>query len=129
MRVTVKWSSQLRRANVRFKAVLVVAMLCACGDPGHKAPGEAPELRVHRGSLNRRVLLTGSFEAVEGARITVPKTREHRLQIQWLAPDGSTVAAGDRVLEFDNSSFTADLDQQRTAVQQRSQRAPNESAG
>ena len=117
MRVTVKWSSQLRRVNVRFKAVLVVAMLCACGDPEHKAPGEAPELRVHRGSLNRRVLLTGFFEAVEGARITVPKTREHRLQIQWLAPDGSTVAAGDRVLEFDNSSFTADLDQQRTAVQ------------
>ena len=79
------------------------------------------DLRVRRGSLVRRHLMTGSLEAVERAEIKVPRTREHRLQIQWLAPDGAMVTEGETVLEFDNSSFTANLDQQRTAVQ-RSQR-------
>jgi multidrug efflux pump subunit AcrA (membrane-fusion protein) len=75
------------------------------------------DLRVHRGQLSQRYLLTGTIEAVSGARIQVPATREYRLQIQWLVEDGSTVTAGDRVLEFDASSFTSDLDRQRTAVQ------------
>jgi len=69
------------------------------------------------GDLVQRLLLTGDLEAVEGAEVKVPRTRDHRLQIQWLATDGSMVQAGDTVLEFDNSSFTANLDQQRTAVQ------------
>lgn len=109
--------SQLRLAIARVPAALVVAMVCGCSDPAPPELEEQTDLRVHVGLLNRRTLLTGAFEAVEGARITVPRTREYRLQIDWLAPDGSQVAAGDRVVEFDNSSFTADLDQQRTAVQ------------
>jgi multidrug efflux pump subunit AcrA (membrane-fusion protein) len=117
MRGIVKASSQLRHGFGWWPAAIAISLCVACGDRAPAAPGVAEGLLVHRGSLARRYFLTGAFEAVEGARITVPKTREHRLQIQWLAPDGSTVAAGDRVLEFDNSSFTADLDQQRTAVQ------------
>jgi multidrug efflux pump subunit AcrA (membrane-fusion protein) len=62
-------------------------------------------------------LITGALEAIESAEVKVPRTSEQRLQIQWLAADGAMVAAGDTVLEFDNSSFTANLDQQRTAVQ------------
>lgn len=97
-------------------------MSCAAGcsgtDPGVSSPSD---LRVHRGVLIQRQLLTGALEAIKGAEIKVPRTREHRLQIQWMAPDGAMVAEGEAVLEFDNSSFTANLDQQRTAVQ-RSQR-------
>jgi len=85
------------------------------GDQGTVSSASDP--RVYRGSLVKRHLLTGSLEAIEGAEIKVPRTREHRLQIQWLAPDGAMVAEGDTVLEFDNSSFTANLDQQRTALQ------------
>jgi len=77
----------------------------------------ADDLRVRHGALVRRYLMTGALEAVERAEIKVPRTREHRLQIQWLAPDGAMVTEGETVLEFDNSSFTANLDQQRTAVQ------------
>jgi len=91
-----------------------------CSGPG-AAVSSPEDLRVHRGDLVQRLLLTGDLEAVEGAKIKVPRTREYRLQIQWLAADGEMVAEGDTVLEFDNSSFTANLDQQRTAVQ-RSQR-------
>lgn len=75
------------------------------------------DLRVHRGPLVERHLLTGELEAVERAEVKVPRTREHRLQIQWIARDGAMVDEGEVVLEFDNSSFTANLDQQRTAVQ------------
>lgn len=85
------------------------------GDRGTVSSASDP--RVYRGALIKRHLLTGSLEAIEGAEIKVPRTREHRLQIQWLAPDGAMVAEGDTVLEFDNSSFTANLDQQRTALQ------------
>ncbi len=112
-----RWFSQPRQPNEQVAAAIILTLSCGCGDPAPALREETSDLRVHRGLLNRRVLLTGALEAVEGARITVPKTREHRLQIEWIAPDGSAVAAGDRVLEFDTSSFTADLDQQRTAVQ------------
>lgn len=94
----------------------VISLGVGCG-PTVTDPDFSVDLRVHRGTLVRRQLLTGALEAIEGAEIKVPRTREHRLQIQWLATDGAMVAEGDTVLEFDNSSFTANLDQQRTAVQ------------
>ncbi len=98
----------------------MVAGTAGCvGD--RRANPSRSDLRVSRGALVQRHLLTGFLEAVEGAEIKVPQTREHRLQIQWVAPDGAMVAEGETVLEFDNSSFTANLDQQRTALQ-RSQR-------
>jgi HlyD family secretion protein len=87
-----------------------------CGGDGGVFEG-TEDLRVHRGTLVQRHLLTGALEAVERAEIKVPRTSEHRLQIQWLATDGAMVTEGETVLEFDNSSFTANLDQQRTAVQ------------
>ena len=95
---------------------LAVVGFMACGSPA-PLPDPADDLLVRRGELVQRYLLTGTFEAVEGARIQVPRTREYRLQIQWLADDCSTLSAGDRVLEFDASSFTSDLDRQRTALQ------------
>ncbi len=80
-------------------------------------PAPSSDLRVHRGILVQRLLMTGALEAVESAEIKVPRTPEHRLQIQRLASDGAMVRRGETVLEFDNSSFTANLDQQRSAVQ------------
>jgi HlyD family secretion protein len=99
---------------IALVAIFIVPWL-GCGDTTPTSEWTA-DLRVHRGPFLQRHLLTGSIEAVESAEIKVPRTREHRLQIQWLAPDGSVVAEGDRVLDFDNSSFSAKLDQQRTAV-------------
>lgn len=103
-------------------ALLLGAMGAVLGCGGDDSAVSSPtDLRVYRGTLVQRHLLTGAIEAIEGAKIKVPRTRENRLQIQWLAPDGSMVKQGDTVLEFDNSSFTANLDQQRSALQ-RSQR-------
>jgi multidrug resistance efflux pump len=108
--------SQFCRAswNTLLAAALAVAFGCSGPLPDRPA---TTELRVRRGQLVRRHLLTGAFEAVTATEIKVPRTREHRLQIQRMVTDGATVAEGEVVLEFDNSSFTANLDQQRTAVQ------------
>lgn len=89
---------------------------CGCGK-GSVQPLPSGELRVDRGRLEQRHLLTGEIEAVKREQIKVPRTSEHRLQIRSIAADGSMVAAGETVLEFDNTSFTATLDQQRTSVQ------------
>ena len=117
MVVVVKGRSQ-HHPVFRLAASLlgVVGMAVGCGEPQSGSSALA-DLRVHRGELVQRQFLTGALEAVESAEIKVPRTPEHRLQIQWLARDGAMVSEGETVLEFDNSSFTANLDQQRTAVQ------------
>jgi multidrug efflux pump subunit AcrA (membrane-fusion protein) len=104
--------------NRRPLTALVFSMCVVTGScSGHGPGGPSPsDLRVHLGQLIQRHLLTGELEAVDKTEIKVPRTREHRLQIQWLAADGSMVHRGEVVLEFDNSSFTANLDQQRTAL-------------
>ncbi|HSL17620.1 MAG TPA: hypothetical protein VLB51_06910 [Methylomirabilota bacterium] len=97
---------------------MVLALLAA---PGCSAPptpaAPSDDLRVVRGQLVRRHLLTGELEAVTAAGVKVPRTPEYRLQIQRLVDDGATVSQGEVIVEFDNSAFTANLDQQRTAVQ------------
>ncbi len=116
MDLTVRTFSQFNRASWVIATMVVTTAAVGCSDPMTTAssPGD---LRVYRGSLVQRHLLTGELEAIESAEIKVPRTHEHRLQIQWLAADGAMVTEGETVLEFDNSSFTANLDQQRTAVQ------------
>ncbi len=104
--------------NRVFRNALALAALVGTGCSAGAPPPPSPtELQVHRGDLVRRHILTGELEAVESVDIKVPRTREQRLQIQRLARDGSMVSAGEVVLEFDNSAFTANLDQQRSSVQ------------
>jgi len=119
MNEAVRTYSQRNRASCVIVTIVTMTAAVGCSKPD--TVSSLDDLRVRRGALVRRHLMTGALEAVERAEIKVPRTREHRLQIQWLAPDGAMVTEGETVLEFDNSSFTANLDQQRTAVQ-RSQR-------
>jgi hypothetical protein len=46
----------------------------------------------------------------------VPRTLTWMLAIRWMAEDGAEVKAGDRVLSFDNSAVTADLETKRLAL-------------
>ena len=65
-----------------------------------------------RGSVSDRVLLTGELRAVVAVELSVPRTSATwELAIRWMADDGAEVKAGDRVLAFDNSAVTADLEQ------------------
>lgn len=118
MTVTVQSFSQLSRVSWYSALAVVLALLAAPGCSARPpSAAAADDLRVVRGQLVRRHLLTGELEAVTAAGVKVPRTHEYRLQIQRLVDDGATVSRGEVIVEFDNSAFTANLDQQRTAVQ------------
>jgi multidrug efflux pump subunit AcrA (membrane-fusion protein) len=100
---------------------LLLAALCACrGGAGRErttAVAERP-VAVARGEVADRVILTGDLHAAESIEFSVPRTPTWELAIRWMAEDGAMVKAGDRVLEFDNSAFTANLEQQHiTAIE------------
>lgn len=99
-------------------AAATLLALVACGRGGDVvALGGAREVRIGRGELSDRVLLTGRLRAASTIDLTVPKTEVWQLTIRWLAEDGAAVKAGDKVLEFDNSSFTAGLEAKRLQLQ------------
>jgi multidrug resistance efflux pump len=81
---------------------------------GGSVPGE--DLRVHRGTFLRRVLLTGELKAARAAKISAPLTEQGQVQIRWLERDGTRVEKGQRVVEFDSSPFAAGLEEKRLAV-------------
>ena len=111
------------RSTLRLP-VLVTTLITLClvgcgGGPRKEAPrtGPAPkELRVTRGALEDRFALTGELEAINSENLVVPRTPAWLLSIRWLAEEGSTVKKGDRVIEFDSSSFSATLEDKRLAV-------------
>jgi HlyD family secretion protein len=95
---------------------LVVVAAC------HGAAGKqaAPEVTrtgvVTRGDVSDRVVLTGDLRAPSSVDLTAPRTETWQIAIRWLAKDGAEVKAGERVLEFDNSSVTSKLEEKRLAL-------------
>jgi len=108
-----------RAGFARGGLALVAAVACggACGSD-HLAAPEAAARRavVARGQIAPRVLLTGELVAEAAVDLSTPQTETWQLTIRWLAEDGAVVKAGDRVLEFDNSTFTTGLEQKRLAA-------------
>jgi multidrug resistance efflux pump len=110
-----------RNLAAALASTLALAALLAGCAGGVRAQGgeggrtEEP-LVVHRGSLRTRLLLTGALEAGQAEELVVPRTPSWELQIRWLEQDGVPVKAGQRVVEFDNSSFTSELDEKRLSA-------------
>lgn len=108
---------------MRRRAALLLIILCACRRaplPSHRPPAEA--LVLTRGALQDRLLLTGELEAVSSVDLVTPRTSQWQINLRYLAPEGSAVKAGERVAEFDNSSFvTARSDKQLAAQTARSE--------
>lgn len=97
-----------------------LALLAGCAgadaQPGGSGSAAGPELLARQGPFERRVLLTGTLEAAEAEELKVPRTESFNLQIRWLVEDGTPVAAGDPVAEFDNSAFAAQIEEKRLAA-------------
>jgi multidrug efflux pump subunit AcrA (membrane-fusion protein) len=92
-------------------------LVSACG--GRTAPAAlaaGPVLVVGRGPLEDRMVLSGEIEASSSDHLVVPRTPSWLISIRWLAPDGSVVKKGDKVVEFDSSSFTSTLEDKRGAI-------------
>lgn len=68
---------------------------------------------VHRGDFESYLLLTGDLEAVRSTQLTAPNVPVSELQIRWMEEDGAFVRAGQRVLEFDNSTFAGEIEDKK----------------
>ena len=104
-------------------ALAVVAVLLAAACSGSRAGAESTtgpgdDLRVRRGEFVERFVLTGELEAVEASLLSVPRVPTSQTSIRWLVDDGAVVRAGDRLVEFDNTSFAGDLEEKRLARDQ-----------
>ncbi len=78
-----------------------------------EAPALDGGLAVQRGDLVTRTLLTGMLVAEDAEQLVVPNADIWPVQVRWLAEDGVEVSKGDKVVEFDNSQLTANLEELR----------------
>jgi HlyD family secretion protein len=98
--------------------LLSTLVLLGCGgEEALKTPDKAATgpLYVSRGTFHACMLLTGELEAVEAAKLVVPRTPMWRMPIQWMEEDGAVVTAGQRVVELENSQFAGTIEQNRLA--------------
>jgi HlyD family secretion protein len=105
----------------RSCAVVALAFASASCFSGYRHSGDASMLRVHRGPFANDVTITGELRAARGDELTVPHLPQWQTTIKWLAQDGAEMKKGDRVVELDNSTFSANLDAKRQAVAQAQQ--------
>lgn len=105
--------------------LLALAALAGCAGPGSATADSSPpgdpagELVARRGDFERRVLLTGSLEADRAVALTVPRNPSWQVELRSIAEDGSSVEAGDPVIELDDSSFATELETQETTLAER----------
>lgn len=96
---------------------MIAAATVACGSVAATSGSEA---RVERLTVEDVFLLTGELAAVRGVELAVPRIpgMGGGLQVQWIAEDGAEVAAGDVVVELDNSRISSTLEEHRTRAVQ-----------
>jgi HlyD family secretion protein len=104
---------------------LGLAAAAACSSPASSSSAEtANTVRVRRGTFTRTLRLTGLIEAARSTTLTVPRLQgpgsvqgpgSGVLVITRLAPGGSTVKAGDIVVQFDPQA------QERVAFERRAE--------
>lgn len=83
---------------------------------GSSHPDSSREAVVARRSVEDVFLLSGELAAVRSASIVTP--RGERLQIRWMAEDGSDVKEGERVIEFDAARLIQSIEELRLKLRQ-----------
>lgn len=84
---------------------------------GSNASVPAGEARAVRRPVEDVFLLTGELRAVRSASIVTPRS-EGPLQIRWMVEDGTDVAEGARVVEFDASRVIQNIEERRLRLRQ-----------
>ena len=114
----------ISRREVRPLGPLMVTLTLttlACG-PGRQLPHRG-RLRLARSpgghSAGRSRIASrspASWRRSSSENLVVPRTPSWLLSVRWLADEGTVVKQGDRVVEFDSSSFAGTLEDKRLAV-------------
>jgi HlyD family secretion protein len=110
-----------RAAPMLLALALLAGGACdgAGSSPVSAAPDGSAELVVRRGAFEQTFLLSGELEAAEAIPLTVPRTPSWRVEIRWLADDGKPVEEGERLVQFDNSEFTSDLEDKEVSLEEK----------
>jgi len=103
----------LRRISPILSLGLLGLLGCGRVAASPAVPG-APT--VTRGAFAPKILLTGELVAEKAVRFVTPNANIWPVQIQWIEEDGVEVAAGDPVVEFDNSRLSSNLEELRNSV-------------
>lgn len=115
----------------RTALVVTLGALAAChGGGGLDAPATAPRVAAaHKGELADRVILSGELRPSPAGSVSIfaPSVNDE-LTLRFLAEDGATVKAGDRVIGFDTTSFTKNIDDLRIAARDADLTAANADA-
>jgi HlyD family secretion protein len=102
---------------------LLTAAACAAGGLSCRstsaANGSLPagEARAVQRPLEDVFLLTGELRAVRSVSVVTPRS-EGPLQIRWMVEDGTEVAEGERVLEFDAARVIQNIEELRLRLRQ-----------
>jgi HlyD family secretion protein len=108
----------LSRHLVARAALLAAAVLSgACGSGRADSPPSRGELRVARKAVEDVFLLTGELRSVRSSSVVTPRS-EGELQIRWMVEDGSEVAEGERIVEFDASRLIQTIEERRLKLRQ-----------
>ena len=75
---------------------------------------EIPVIKASRGEFVISINENGTVDAKKAVTISVPRIRG--LQITWMAPEGSTVQAGDTVVKFDATKQQEDLTENESSL-------------
>ena len=80
------------------------------------APGAVQPVHGSAGKAPGRLVLTGELAAVRSASAVVPRTPMWVVNLRWLEADGTHVTKGQRIAEFDSSSFTGSLEDKELSL-------------
>ena len=97
-------------------SVALALLLAGCAAAASSGEEGERDLRVRRGDFEQRLLLSGELAAERAERLAVPRGRVWQVQLRWLERHGAEVRKGQRVVAFDNSALTADLEDRRLAA-------------
>jgi len=110
-------------ARARLAALLAILALEACSR-GHADSAAQPvrggdgDLVAYRGRFEPRFLLTGQLEAIAAENLIVPRIPNWQTTIRWLESEGAVVRKGQRLVEFDTTSFAQDFGEKLLAWEQ-----------
>ena len=115
-----------RSALASVTVLAGVTLACTSGAPAPDPPNGAAVqaaqqgdvAAVYRGPLRQVLLLSGELRSVGGANIIVPDSPQRDPVIRWMVEEGTSVDAGDRMVELDTSQIASQLDERQIEVEE-----------